>query len=98
MGNIYSGLTFQALSCPASSIDSKLLSSPAEKPNPVPIPDSYKQVEIQRQRSVSPKDPAIASVFIAQLDPARSATDDLAQFLAVEQHVDWGLLWCSLSR
>jgi hypothetical protein len=98
MGEVYSGFAFQAPRGAASVVDYKLPGTPAQKPNAAPVADAHKKVQIQGERLGTGKDPATAAVLIAELDFVSSASDDLAQFLTIEQHAVWELLRCSLSR
>jgi hypothetical protein len=78
MSDVYSGLAFQTLRGPATSIELRPLCPPAQKSNPAPVSDAHKKVEIQGKRLSTGKDPATAAVLIPALDVIRSAADDLA--------------------
>jgi hypothetical protein len=98
MGDVCSSLAFQALRCMASEVDVKLLCTTAQKSNAAPVSDAHEEVQIQCERLGARENPAATSVLIAELDFVSSASDDLAQFLTIEQHAVWELLRRSLSR
>jgi hypothetical protein len=51
MSDVYSGLTFQALRCVASSVEGKPLDMPEQKSEYGPVPDANKQIQVERSAS-----------------------------------------------
>jgi hypothetical protein len=87
MSDVYLAITFQALCRMASGVERKLLSAAAQESNAAPVSDANKQAQIHRESFGTGQDSATTAVFITQFDSVRSASDDLAQFFTLDQHV-----------
>jgi hypothetical protein len=87
MGDVFSGLAFQALGGPATGVDLKPLRPPTQKPNAATVSDAHKKVKIQREGFIAGEDPAATSMLVAEFDFVGSAADDPAQFLTLKKHV-----------
>jgi len=87
VSDVYSGLAFQAPRRMASGVDHEFLCATAQESNAAPVSDANKQVQIHGERFGTGEDSATTPVLITQFDFVRSATDDLAQFFTLDQHV-----------
>ena len=87
MGDVDSPLALQTFHIVASSVDGNPLCTTAQKAKAAPVSNAHEEVQIQSQRFGAGENPATPAVLVAQFDFIRSTTDDLAQFLTVEQHV-----------
>ncbi len=85
MSDIYSVVAFQppGPADVAASIHGKLLGTNAQKSNPALVSNAHKQVQMQIESVRDGEYPTTRAVLILQFDFARSAADDLAQFLTI---------------
>ena len=78
MSDVYPSVTLQALRRLASGVECKCLGAAAQKSDTAPVPDAYKQIQIQIERFDAGKRPVATPVCVAELDFVRRAGDELA--------------------
>jgi hypothetical protein len=88
MSYIHFALALQPLRGVASGAECKLMCARAQKLDAATVSDAHEKVRIQGERVSNGKNPATAAVVVTQLDLARRARDEIAQFLTFKHHAD----------
>ncbi|MBM3393742.1 MAG: hypothetical protein FJY37_03710 [Betaproteobacteria bacterium] len=84
--DVYLSFALQTLCRMATGVEDKLPRPTAEEFNAPSVSDTNEKIWVEGKGLRSGKHPETTPVVIAQFDSVRSAADDLAQFLSIEQH------------